>query len=115
MAEFEIVAGPGRGRTAVARASGRLDATGVQALLGHTSAVLAERRNLVINLSQVSFIGSTGIGALLVTTEQFREQGCKVRFAAISPPVALAIQVLNLDTFLPLEASEESAIDALAA
>jgi len=116
MAEaFEITAGESRGRAAVVRLRGRLDAGGVQALLNHTSRVLAAEQNLVLNLSQVSFIGSSGVGALLVTLEMFREQGCDVRFVELSAAVAAAIQVLNLDRFLPIEASEDVAISKLAA
>lgn len=116
MAEaFEITEGETRGRAAVVRVRGRLDQGGVQALLNHTSRVLANEYNLVLNLSQVSFIGSSGVGALLVTHELFREQGRSVRFVELSAAVAMAIQVLNLERFLPLEASEDVAISQLAA
>src|SRR5262245_19271873 len=112
---FEIIEGETRGRAAVARVRGRLDAGGVQLLLAHTSKVLATDRNLVLNLSEVSFIGSSGIGALLVTVELYRQQHHDVRIVAVSQAVALVIQVLNLVRFLPLEDSEEDGLSALAA
>ena len=115
MAEtFAITQAEGRGKAVVVRASGRLDALGAQDLLHHTSGVLANRENLVLNLADVSFIGSSGIGALLIIVEQFREQDCGVRFVAVSPAVTSVIRLLNLDPFLPMEDDEEAALLQLA-
>jgi len=112
---FEVVAGETRGRAAVVRVRGRLDSGGVQVLLAHTSKVLAANQNLVLNLSAVTFLGSSGVGALLVTVELFREHRHEVRIAEASQAVMMVIQVLNLEPFLPLEPSEEAALSKLAA
>src|SRR4030095_12935765 len=103
---FEITPAPGRGRAKLARIRGRLDAKGAQGLLHHTSSVLAGGETLVLNLADVSFIGSSGIGSLLIIVEQFREQGCGVRFVQVPPAVSSVVKVVNLGQFLPSQVTE---------
>src|SRR5262249_17252074 len=72
--ELEISEVENRGRTAVLRLKGRLDAKTSPILLQRVSDIQANGQNLVLNLADVSFMGSSGIGALLVLVEQFQEQ-----------------------------------------
>jgi len=103
------------GRTAVLRLKGRLDVRTSPILLQKAAEIQANGQNLVLNLSEVSFMGSSGIGALLVLVEQFQEQAGVVRLASPSPSVASVIKLLNLDRFLAVDPSEEKALAEIGA
>jgi anti-sigma B factor antagonist len=111
--DFEILNGTTRGRTVLLRVRGRLDAKSATQLLHRCAAVRNAGNNLVLNLSEVSFIASSGIGALLALVEQFRESRAGVRFAALSAAVDSVIKLLNLDQFLVIDATEDAALSAL--
>src|SRR6185295_2049300 len=98
------------GRTAVFRLKGRLDVKTSPVLLERASDVQANGQNLILNLSEVTFIGSSGIGALLVLVEQFQEQAGVLRLVSPSPEVDSVIKLLNLDRFLVVDPSEEKAL-----
>lgn len=103
------------GPTAVLRVKGRLDVKTSPLLLQRVSEIQARGQNLVLNLAEVSFIGSSGIGALLVLVEQFSEQAGMVRLASPSPAVMSVIQLLNLDRFLAIDPTEDKALSNLGA
>lgn len=109
---LEVVAGP---HGVIVRVAGRLDARSVPALLAQCADVRASGRNLIINLSRVEFIASSGVGTLLSVTEEFKKAGRTVRFASPSTPVLTVIQLLNLEPFLPIDSTEEEAERALPA
>jgi anti-anti-sigma factor len=103
------------GRAAVLRLKGRLDVRTSPLLLQRSAEIQANGQNLILNLSEVSFIGSSGIGALLVLVEQFQEQAGVVRLVSPSPAVEAVIKLLNLDRFLAVDPSEEKALAEIGA
>jgi anti-sigma B factor antagonist len=115
MADFEITEAEGGGRVTILRVRGRLDGGTAPSLLERCALVQAQGRNLVLNLSQVSFLGSSGIGAMLVLVEQFQEQAGEVRFAALSESAKGVIALLDLGQYLTIHATEDQAVAALAA
>lgn len=100
-------------RTTLLRVQGRLDSVSAAVLVQKCTSIRSAGRNLVLNLSEVSFIASSGVGALLALAEQFQEAANSVRLVALSPAVDSVIRLLNLDQFLPIEASEHEALSAL--
>ena len=111
--DLEIQPMQARGRTAVLRVKGRLDVKTAPMLLKQAGDVQTNGQDLVLNLAEVTFMGSSGVGALLVIAEQFLEQAGRVRFAAPSPAVMNVIKLLNLDRFLQIDGSEEESLAAL--
>lgn len=102
-----------RDRTAVVRLRGVLDIRTAPEFLQRVAAIQKRGQNLVLNLAEVTFIGSSGIGVLLAIAEQFREQSGQVRFAAPSQAVTYVIKVLNLGDFLVVDDSEGDSLEAL--
>jgi len=113
--ELEITESAGAGRTAVLRLRGRLDASTVSTLLERCAALQGDGHNLVLNLAEVSFLGSSGVGAMLVLVEQFEEQAGEIRFAALSETARDVVDLLDLRQYLKIHATEEDAITDLAA
>lgn len=112
---FLITDIPTKGRAALLRVSGRLDTKNATVLLGRCQEVRSSGRDLVLNLAGVTFIASSGVGALLAMVEQFRESSARVRLAELSPAVDSVIRLLNLDQFLTIDDKEDDSITALAA
>ncbi|MGE5177643.1 MAG: STAS domain-containing protein [Bacteroidota bacterium] len=111
--EFTIVEEACRGRAAMLRVRGRLDARSAPSLLRAGSAVRDRAENLILDLSGVTFMASSGLGSLLSLTEEFRQRGLRVRLASPSPAVDSVIRLLNLHDFLAIDPSEEAALHAL--
>jgi anti-sigma B factor antagonist len=113
--DFEIESQPMVDAIEVLRVRGRLDTKTASLLLHRCAAVRNAGHDLVLNLSGVTFIASSGIGALLALTEKFRESGGCVRFVQLSTAVESVIQLLNLNAFLGIDATEQDGLKALEA
>ena len=115
MSPLEIIRRDDRGRVAILRVSGRLDSHTAPRLIEQSAQVQAEGRNLVINLSGVTFLGSSGVGALLILVDQFQQQAGSVHFAAISDSARSVVDLLDLEAYLPVHDTEEEALRAMEA
>ena len=98
---------------ALLRVAGRLDAKSAPVLTQRCSAYRIEGRDLILNLAGVSFVASSGLGALLSIAEEFQQAGCSLRLACPSTAVLSVIRLLNLDPFLAIDKTEEDSIHAL--
>jgi anti-anti-sigma factor len=112
---FQILNGPADERAVLLRVVGRLDSASAPILAQRCAAVSASGRALILNLQSVSFIASSGVGALLATAEHLRESGRTMHLVALPPPVDAVIRLLNLDQFLPIHATELEALTSLKA
>jgi anti-anti-sigma factor len=112
---FEITSESGPGRAVRIRVAGRLDAKSAPQLINRCRAERPPGGHLVLNLERVTFLSSSGVGALLVLAEQCREDDGSMRLAAASVAVRSALGLLNLDRFLHLDASEQDALAAIEA
>jgi anti-sigma B factor antagonist len=110
--EIEVA---GNDQTTILRVRGRVDARTSTILVGRCDAVRESGRNLVLNLSGVSFLSSSGIGALLALTEEFREAGRHVLVVQPDATVRDAIELLNLHEFIDIRDSEDEALGEQAA
>jgi anti-anti-sigma factor len=102
-----------RGHTVILRVRGRLDARSAPRLLEVASQVRRRDLNLLLDLSAVEFMASSGLGSLLSLAEEFRQSERRVRLASPSPAVESVIRLLNLHQFLQIDPSEEEALHAL--
>jgi len=70
----------------------------------------AKPRRLVVDLSELQFLGSYGISLLLRMHKMLRADGGEVRLAAPSPDVMNVIKQTRLDDTLPIFHDGDSAI-----
>jgi anti-anti-sigma factor len=104
------------GKVAVIRIAGRLDARTTQNLMKHCSDLRSKGfHHLLINLSDISFIASSGIGTFLALTEDLKEIGGSLHLIELSPAVESVVKLLNLGQFLAIETSQDEAIAAIGA
>ena len=112
---FKATTAHGRGEAVVVRVEGRLDAKSAPRLLEHCLAARATGGHLVLNLSGVTFLSSSGVGVLLVMAEKAKSDGGSLRLASPSAAVRAPLELLNLHRFLTIDGSEDDAMSALGA
>lgn len=102
--------------TAVIGVGGRLGANPAKELR-QLCTTLSEKgySHLIIDMSEVTFIASSGVGAMIVLTGEFSIQGGSATFVSLSQPVQRSIKMLNLGQFLTVAANEQEAIANLSA
>jgi anti-sigma B factor antagonist len=91
------------GSASVVSAAGDLDihsAPVLLAQLGPLSVVRGVR--LVVDLSDVEFIDSTGLGVLVTTLKHVREAGGRLDVVATAPRVLKVFRITGLDAVIPL-------------
>ncbi|MGH7731468.1 MAG: STAS domain-containing protein [Candidatus Eiseniibacteriota bacterium] len=102
-----------QGPAVVIRITGRLDARSSPQLLQACAGLERPGSHVVLNLSRVSFLSSSGVGALLSLSEEFRGPAGSFRLAPASTEVRSAIRLLNLEPFLAIHESEADALAQL--
>ena len=103
-----------KGRTLIARLSGDLDEHGAEIFRQAVERALRRRPydHLVVNLRGVSFIDSSGLGALLGRYRRAREEGAEVSVVGAPPPVRAVLQMAGLSQWIPMYAGEPDALTA---
>jgi anti-sigma B factor antagonist len=76
-----------------------------------TSAVGERRRSLVIDLSAVREIDSSGLGALVAILKWIRRFGGSMRVCGLQPLVREVVELTMLHRILPLHATVEEAME----
>jgi len=69
-----------------------------------------ETRNLAINLVNVPYVDSTGIGVLVGTQTSVEAAGGKCKFYAATPRVLQVLKMTHVDEVLNLHTDEASAL-----
>jgi anti-sigma B factor antagonist len=97
----------------VVRPSGRLDLLSAGEIKQRLSQAVAEgKRRLVIDLGEVSFIDSSGLGALISGLKSARAAGGYLRIARASEQARLILELTTLHRVLPPYATVEEALAA---
>ena len=79
---------------------GRLDASQVQS----ANAVLAEAKgDTVLDLSELEYLSSAGIGVLIATLKHLRDGGGSLRIRNAPPRILNLFQLAGLDRVLEIE------------
>lgn len=70
---------------------------------------LAERRDVVVDLSGVTYIDSSGIASLVEAYQKARNQKARFRLAAVSPAALRVLKLARLDeVFVILDTVEQA-------
>ena len=80
-------------RVAILQVRGRLDSSTADTLRARGAEVAAEGRNLILNLNRVTFMGSSGLGALLALAPETLPRAAEVALdlGALGFSVGLAL------------------------
>lgn len=70
-------------------------------------------QNLILSMAQVSYIDSTGIGALLATLGEVKKRSGQLKLAELSPGVNKVFQLTRLSGFFEIFLREADAINSM--
>src|ERR1051326_9185268 len=101
------------GDIVVVRCEGRLIAGAECNLLqGHVLDAMIFDRNFILNLSQVPFVDSSGLGLLVRLMGRAKAAHGNLKLCGVVPQVMTVLEVTNLHRLLESHASEDEAITA---
>jgi anti-sigma B factor antagonist len=88
--------------------SGELDMATTDELLRTATAALADNAcdDLVLDLSEVSFIDSTGLGTLVAIRNATRDRAVTLHLREPTPPVRRLMKITNLDSVFNISNSQ---------
>lgn len=104
------------GRTLVVRCEGELDlCTAVQFrdTVEEKLSSFENLANLVVNLSGVNFVDSSGLGAILGRYKHIRQRGGQMGLAALQPAVQKTCELAGLFKIMQVHRSEDDALKAI--
>lgn len=103
----------GVGRVTVVRCSGRIIAGNeTESLRAHISGMLLERKEFVLDLANVAFIDSSGLGTMVRLLTTTRQQRGDLKLCNVPQLIHKTLKVTNLTSLFDTHESEESAIAA---
>lgn len=74
--------------------------------------LIAEKHNLVLNLSGINYIDSGGLGTLVALYTTARNNGSSIKLANLTQRVGDLLQVTKLVTIFDVYDNEQNAVDS---
>jgi len=114
--QFEINSGPGPEDVHVVRVAGEVDMSHEEELRGELrTAVAADAKGIVVDLTECEFIDSSGVRALLLSREaQDSDDGAEhLAVAAASEQILRILSVMGIDRVIPIRPTVEEAASAI--
>ena len=97
---------------AVVRLSGRLDMGSADVLKRRVTALVEEGHpRVAVDLTEVSFIDSSGLGALISGLKSTRSAGGDLRIAAPNEQTRMVLSLTGMERVLPEHPDADSAFD----
>jgi anti-sigma B factor antagonist len=101
------------GRVTVVHCSGRIVAgTEADSLNKYISALLPEEADFVLHLGEVTFVDSSGLGAMVRALSSSRRYGGDIKLCNVTREVESILKLTNLTQLFQIHAAEEEAITA---
>jgi anti-sigma B factor antagonist len=97
------------GPWALVSVAGEVDLATSPELRAALDAAIAASSQLVLDLSQVTFLDSTGLGVLVQAHQRALEDGSQLRLVVVESNVRRVIDVTGLDTVFSLHESLDAA------
>ncbi|HHW13934.1 MAG TPA: anti-sigma F factor antagonist [Firmicutes bacterium] len=101
------------GRTLLVRCSGELDLASAAEFRRVVDSELEEWedvRTLVLNLGQVTFVDSSGLGAILGRYKRIQQRQGRMVLVEVPAPVQRLLEFSGIFKLIPVRASEEEAL-----
>jgi len=96
------------------RLNGRLDMIGSGEIeLRFTALAATDSSNVIVDMGRVEFIASIGMRLLLTCAKAKKLRGGKLILVNLHTLVKEALETAGIDTLIPIETDEESALIAL--
>lgn len=77
------------------------------------SKIIGKKRNVILNLENISFIDSSGIKALAFCLHEIRKSGGGLKLSSLQPPVLALLETTGWDKVIEIYENDEKAISSL--
>jgi anti-sigma B factor antagonist len=95
----------------VLRVAGRMDAESTQAFESHCESCISEGvTTLVLDLGNLTYVSSMGLGAIVRVAKQLGDGGGEVRICCLTGLVRQLFEITRLNNVFPTHDSVESAL-----
>jgi anti-sigma B factor antagonist len=74
--------------------------------------VVAEHTNVVLDMGELSFVDSSGLGAILSFTRQLASKGGELKLCNLQKPVRALVQLVRLHRVLDILNTRDEAVAA---
>jgi anti-sigma B factor antagonist len=91
-----------------------LDASNAPALKQQVGAMVDRASRLVLDLSNVEFVDSSGCGAILTCLRQVNGVGGKLTVCGVTPPVRALFELVRMSRILDVYETRQAAVEAAA-
>jgi anti-sigma B factor antagonist len=98
------------GDVAIVRCAGRIAVGETASLRDHVHGLLQAHRDIVLNLGEVAFIDSGGLGMIVRLLTSLRRAGGDLRLCNIPSGVVKVLKITNLNGLFEIHESEEHAV-----
>jgi anti-sigma B factor antagonist len=89
-----------------------LDAGNVQDFKRDIAAVLADNRNVILDLSHLRFVDSSGLGAMLSCLRQLNAAGGDLKLCGMSKAVRAVFELVRMHRIFDIYDTREQAVSA---
>lgn len=93
--------------------AGELDLASVPTLTHHLRAAAETEKHLIVDMSGLRYIDSTGAKALLEAHRRLTQRGRRIVLAAVSPMAKRILAVLGVEQVLPVYPTVDEAVASL--
>jgi anti-sigma B factor antagonist len=101
------------GYVMVVSCRGRIVAGGESELLSsHLARLLRDRRAIVLNLQEVGFVDSSGLGAIVRGLNNLRQAHGDLKLSSLTPPLRKVLEISHLGKLFEIYDCEEKAVAA---
>ena len=101
--------------TLIAKAEGRIDGVNArdfeEAL---KAAISADDSTVVMDLQGLSYISSAGLRVILLIAKTLRKRNAELMLCSLSDPIREVFEISGFDKIIPVHASREQALAAIA-
>jgi anti-sigma B factor antagonist len=92
---------------------GELDLYSTPQLVAQLDAVVADGPEVVLDLTEVGFMDSTALGAILLAARRLRAAGGALSLVSASPATTKLIEMVGIDRVVPVHETAERALEHL--
>ena len=103
-----------RDGAAILSLSGELDLTAAPSFLGHLKRASDGGTHIVLDLSGLRYMDSTGINALLNARQKFAQTGRRIVLAAVPVTIRRILDIIAVEELIPVFPTVDEAIQSLA-
>jgi len=95
---------------------GRLDAQGVDQIeTQFRASVVPRHRNVVVDLSDVTFVSSSGLKMFIIVAKALRQHDANLVLFAAQPQVSQIFAIASLSSIVPIALDEAEALESVRA